>query len=116
MNQPRQLFKNTTVLAASRLIERVSSFVLAFFISRTLHATGLGIYSTALAYYALIGLAADMGAKNLMVREVAKQPDKTNRYVVHLSTMTAAFSVLLIAIAAIAIPYLGYSPELTMGM
>src|SRR4051812_6053656 len=116
MNQPRQIFKNTAVLGVSRLVDRASGLILAFVISRTLHVSGLGVYSAAMAYYALIATAADMGATTLMVREIAKDLSKTSRYIVHLAVMGTAFSAVVMALSLIVLPHLGYSRELAVGV
>ena len=81
-----------------------------------LHADGLGIYSAALGYYALIALAGGMGSTNFLVREIAKDLSRTTRYVVHLSVMTSAASAALTVAFVLALPYLGYSDELSVSM
>ena len=113
MSQSRQIFKNTAVLAISRLIDRASGVILAFFVSRILGATGLGIYAAAMAYYGLIAMAGEMGSTNLLVREIAKDRSQTNRYVVHVSVMATAVSAVVMVLSIVVVPYLGYSAELT---
>jgi O-antigen/teichoic acid export membrane protein len=116
MNQPRQIFKNTTILAVATLIERASTTVLALFISRILQATGLGIYSAVLVYYDLLSRAAEGGAANLITREIGRNPAKTNRYVVLFGVIAVAFSAICMALFILVLPYLALLPELKEGI
>jgi O-antigen/teichoic acid export membrane protein len=116
MNQSQRIFKNTVALTISELVDRASNVILSFFIARMLHATGLGIYSAAVTYHGLLALAGVMGATNYLVREIAKDRAKTNRYVVHLSVMGTAVSAIAMVVFSAILPYLGYSAELATAM
>jgi len=116
MNQARQILKNTVVLTVSDLADRTGNAFLALFISRILHATGLGVYSVALAYYGLIARAGAMGASNFLVREIGKDRSRTNRYVTHLNAAGTVASVVIMAVFLVVLPYLRYSAELSTSM
>jgi O-antigen/teichoic acid export membrane protein len=116
MNQPHQIFKNTTILAVATLIERASTTVLVLFISRILQASGLGIYSAVLVYYELLSRAAEGGAANLITREIGRDPSKTNRYVVLFGVIAVTFSAICMALFVLVLPYLGLSIELKEGI
>jgi len=116
MNQPRQIFKNTVAQTISDLIARGSSILLSFLIARTLHAAGMGIYSTVIAYFGLINEATNMGAVTFLVREIAKNPSKANRYVVHFSVVGTVVSAVVLVLLWVILPYLGYSADLTTSM
>ena len=90
--------------------------MVSLLISRTFHATGLGIYSAAIAYYSLIALAGGMGAQDFLVREIAKDRSRTNHYVVHVSVVGTVASVVIMILLLVALPHLGYSVELAAGM
>jgi O-antigen/teichoic acid export membrane protein len=90
------ILRNTSLLAVARLAQRASSILLAVFIARSLGASGLGIYSAALAYYALLGPAGELGIVNLLVREISKDHRKTNRFLVHGCTISAAAAMVAI--------------------
>ncbi|MBN1449859.1 MAG: flippase [Anaerolineales bacterium] len=116
MNVPRQIFKNTVALSIADLVTRAGSMVLAFIISRVLHVSGLGIYSTAMAYYSLLSVASVMGAKDFLVREIAKEPSRTNQYVIHAGMIGTVASVAIMVIFWLVLPLLGYSAELAQAM
>ncbi|MBN1453543.1 MAG: flippase [Anaerolineales bacterium] len=112
MNQPRQIFKNTVALGLAELINRIGGFVIVFFIARKFQASGLGTYSAAIEFYGIILLAGGMGVMNFLVREIAKDPSRTNNYILHISVAVTAVSVVVGILAYILVPYLGYSGEL----
>jgi O-antigen/teichoic acid export membrane protein len=113
MNQARQIFKNTAVLGAARLIDRAGNIILAFFVARILHAPGLGDYATALVIHELVTLSSQMGSSNLLIREIGKSHENTNRYFVHLTVMTAGLAALGMILFAVALPHLGFSSTIT---
>jgi O-antigen/teichoic acid export membrane protein len=112
VSQANAVFRNTAVLATARIIERLSGLVLAFSISRHLGASGLGAYTTAITYFGLIAVAGSSGAQNLIIREIARDRERTSRYVVHASVLALGLSAVLMGAAWLVIPHLGYSAEL----
>lgn len=116
MNPIGRIFKSTMILGSAHIIQRAGSIVLAFFVARILHAEGLGVYAAAMAIYELVAVAGEMGATNLLVREVGKEPANTNRYLMHLAVMSAGVSAVLMLVLLLLLPYLGYSPELMTAM
>jgi O-antigen/teichoic acid export membrane protein len=116
MNQPRQIFKNTVALGLSDLVIRIGNVALVFLVARKLEAAGLGIYAAANEFFALIIMVGLMGVTNYLVREIAKDPSSTNRYVIHLSVMVSVISAALSALALIIVPHLGYSKELELSV
>jgi O-antigen/teichoic acid export membrane protein len=116
MVEAREIFKNTAALAAAIVIERASSVFLTLLISRTLYASGLGIYSATLAIYALIANTVEMGSTSFVVREIAQDRSRTNQYVVHLGLMAIVVGTLAILLGVLILPHLGYSAELAMSV
>jgi O-antigen/teichoic acid export membrane protein len=117
MEQPghifQDIFRNTIALAVSRLAISLSTVCLSFFVARQLGAPGLGIYSAAMVFFGLISLAAEMGSTNYLVREISKDRSRTNRYLVHLGVMAVAVSCVVMAVAWVVVPHLGYSANLS---
>jgi O-antigen/teichoic acid export membrane protein len=114
MNQPQRIFKNTVAQTIANLTNRASSILITFVMARTLHATGVGIYATVLGYFGLIDEATNMGATTFLIREIAKEPSKTNRYVVHFSVLGGAFAAIVLFLFWALVPHLGYSGELAL--
>jgi O-antigen/teichoic acid export membrane protein len=116
VNEARAIFKNTAALAGARLLDRLGNLALAVFIARELGASGLGIYSTAIAYFALIAIAGDVGATNLLIREIAKDRSRTNAYLVHAGALATALGGAIMGLAWLVLPLLGYSADLRAGV
>jgi O-antigen/teichoic acid export membrane protein len=116
MNLPRQIFKNTAAMATADLVTKAGQILLSFLVARILQASGLGIYSTAIAYYGLLAVASGMGAQDFLVREIARERDRTNRYVIHASVMGTLAAIVAMVIFWVILPNLNFSVELTSGM
>jgi O-antigen/teichoic acid export membrane protein len=116
MSGTRSIARNTGILGAARLTERVGNLLIAFFISRRGGVAALGTYATAMAYFQLIATAGEMGWTNLLVREISKDRSRTNDFLVHAGMMAGALSVAAMTLAWIVIPHLGYSAELRLGL
>jgi O-antigen/teichoic acid export membrane protein len=116
MDQRRAILKNTAALTFAQIAEKVSTIVLSFVVARTLGASALGVYSAALVFYGLISVAAGMGATDFLVREISRDLGQSRRYLVHVSAIGTALSLLLTAFAWRLVPLLGYSPELAAGV
>jgi O-antigen/teichoic acid export membrane protein len=112
MDEPRGVFKNSSVLAVARLADRMSGLVVAFVITRWLGAASLGVYAAAMAIYGLMAIAGQAGATTYLVREIAKHPELTGRYVVHLSVLAAGAAGLFTAALFVVVPHLGYADQL----
>jgi O-antigen/teichoic acid export membrane protein len=112
MIEARGIARNATVLGAARILERGSGLVLALLISRQIGVAGLGVYATATAYFSLIAIAASAGSTSLLIREIAKAPERTSDYVVHASIIAGALSGLVALVAWIVVPHAGYSHQL----
>ena len=116
MNQNRRILTNTTLLAVARLTDRASRMLLAFFVARMLHATGLGLYTAAMVYYELIAIAAETGSTTLLVREIGKDRSKTNTYVTHLCLIALVVSATLVALFLGVLPFLHFTDEMAISL
>jgi O-antigen/teichoic acid export membrane protein len=97
------------VLALARIIERGTTLVLTLVLASRLGAAGLGTYSTALAIYGAVAVAGEAGATLFLIRELAKDKSRTASYIVHLSALAVAVSVVLTLAAEVIVRHVGYS-------
>jgi O-antigen/teichoic acid export membrane protein len=116
MTEARAIFKNTAALAGAMLIERASSVVLILIVSRTHQAAGLGIYSGALAIFAVLAVVAEQGSTSFLVREIARDRSKTNPYFVQLGVLAIVLGLMTMALMQLVLPRLGYSDDLAMSV
>jgi O-antigen/teichoic acid export membrane protein len=110
------LMRNTAALAGARVVTLLNNLVIGVFLSRQLGAAGLGIYSAALTYYAVLRSAGEGGSRLLLMREVAKDPASTSRYVSHLTVMAIGRAAVVIPAAWLIIPHVGFSGDLAGAM
>src|SRR5690242_5808658 len=103
MSKSRQIFRNTVALTASRLADRASAICLVFFISHTLHASGLGIYVTAITYWNLASALAEIGLADFLVREIAKDRSRASYYIIHLSVIGIMAGVVTVGVFSVII-------------
>jgi len=108
---PRSVFGNTVALFAARVCSRGGSILLVFWLSRMLQADGLGSYSTAMALFGLGELACELGLSHFLPRELAKDLARTNRYLVHASTLVIAGALISVIVLVVLVPNLGYSTD-----
>jgi polysaccharide transporter, PST family len=106
------VLRGTTLLAASRILDRASTFVIMILITPRFGASGVGTYSVAMALYQLFAVAGTAGTTSFIQREVSRDRTQTADYIVHLSVMAAAAAVVLLGIMELVVPHLGYSPAL----
>ena len=76
----RRVLLNTSALAGSSLWRIGLSFVLQLFIANRLGAVGLGQYTTALAYLNVCQVLSELGLPQLLVRDLAREPQKRRHY------------------------------------
>lgn len=106
MSQAQQIFQNTSLLALAKILERVSSIVLVFLVARALGASALGVYAGAIAFYGLFAVAGELGASNMLVRDIARDRSATTSYLVHLGAIAATVGGLAVALAWAIVPWL----------
>jgi O-antigen/teichoic acid export membrane protein len=78
--------------------------------TRYLGASGYGQFALALAFVQMVGLLADLGLLTVVVREISRRPEETERLVGNALTLRLALSLAVIVLAgllSLAMPYTG---------
>jgi O-antigen/teichoic acid export membrane protein len=76
--------------------------------TRYLGASGYGQFALALAFVQMVGLLADLGLLTVVVREISRRPEETERLVGNALTLRLALSLVVIVLAgllSLAMPY-----------
>lgn len=68
----RQILKQSFWLFLAQILSKAVSLFYIYYLARVLGVEGFGLYSVALAYFAIISSIADFGFNRYLVREVAK--------------------------------------------
>ena len=80
MNTIQRIAKNTGVLLVSQIASYILGFFFVMYTARYLGAAGFGILSFALAFTGIFGVFADLGLRQLTVREVARDKTLASKY------------------------------------
>ncbi|RAP48986.1 MAG: polysaccharide biosynthesis protein [Methanosphaera sp. rholeuAM74] len=80
MSTIKTLVKNTGVLFLSQVVSYVLAFFYTLYSARYLGTTNFGIISFATAISGLFAIFTDLGLSTLTIREVARNKDKTHKY------------------------------------
>jgi O-antigen/teichoic acid export membrane protein len=73
----RDILKQTSWLFFAQSLNRVISFFYVIFLARNLGVSDFGLYTVALAYFAIVSSIADFGFNRFLTREVARDRSKT---------------------------------------
>jgi O-antigen/teichoic acid export membrane protein len=76
----RRYFANTSWLFAEQILRMIAGFLVGVWIARYLGPEKYGIFSYALAFVSLFQGIAKLGLDGIVVRDIVKEPEKTNIY------------------------------------
>jgi O-antigen/teichoic acid export membrane protein len=113
MNTVQRIAKNTGVLLASQIASYIFGFFFIMYTARYLGAEGFGILSFALAFTGIFGVFADLGLRQLTVREVARDKSLASKYLGNIAVMKVILAIITFGLIALFINLLGY-PEQTI--
>ncbi len=103
--------RNTASLLVNDAVTRAVTFVIYMLISRYLGADEFGQLSLTLAIFYLLQSLAPAGLKILVMREVARDRQDTNRYFVNGSLVAAATSLVALLLLLVFLEVMGYSQD-----
>ncbi|MFC1830696.1 oligosaccharide flippase family protein [Thermodesulfobacteriota bacterium] len=105
----RKLLANTASIAASRVINRTTTFILYILIGRNFGAFEFGQMSLALTLFQSFQLLTTAGLQLLLTREIAKDKTKTGHYLLHSGLVVTGLSIcsiLGVSIFAVSMNYI----------
>lgn len=111
MGHRLSIFKNTLALAVPHVINPFISFLLILIISRYLGVEGLGQYSLVLAYVGIFTTFASLGLGDLIVREVARNPEDIHTYFFNAGTFGTISSLISLLAMNAFVAAMGYEKE-----
>ena len=104
----RRVAWNTAAQAAGKAAVLAIGAASIVVTTRYLGASGYGQFALALAFVQMVGLLADLGLLTVVVREISRRPEETERLVGNALTLRLALSLGVIALAgllSLAMPY-----------
>ena len=113
MNTIKTIAKNIGVFGISKVITAILGFFLLIYIARYLGEVEFGKYSFAIAFTTLFVIFADFGISDLIVRELARNKDLTNKYLTNVSLLKLISSFLAFGVIALTINLMDYPQDTT---
>jgi len=114
MTPLKRLIENTGAMMIARGLQPFLNFILVVIISRWIGVDGLGEYTTIFSLLIIFQLICAFGLRMLLTREVAKYPDKTNRYLSNSLILGIIISIFTAFIMLLSIYFLKYDESITL--
>lgn len=112
----RIIFKNAAFITLGDITLKVLSFLFGVYVVRTLGDQRYGQYSIVLGYVGLFQVFLELGMTQYVMREIARDRDKTRLLfwnLVAVRFLLAAIGIIAITLGAVVV---GYAPELILGI
>ena len=116
MSQIRTIAKNTGFLISSDILSKVISVVFLIYLARVLGDSGLGKYSFIFSFVGIFTLASDLGIVPLIIREIAKDEKKLQRYFYNSLTLRIFSSIFALVLAIIVLVFFERSSEIMLSV
>jgi len=110
----KRLAENTGAMMIARGLQPFLNFLLVVFISRWIGVDGLGEYTTIFSLVFVFQLVCSFGLRMLLTREVAKNPECTNKYLSNSLILGLFISCLSAAVMVMSVFILRYNESITM--
>lgn len=101
MEDAKLVGRNTVFMTLSQIGDRVLLFVIAILLARYLGVTDYGTYAFAIAFVFFFSIIIDLGLGPLLMREIARDKSKADKYLSNvfiIKLITSALSFALIAL------------------
>lgn len=105
------LLRNSAAILGARLVTPLAFFGLSIAVARILGPDSLGRFATIMSLYAIFSLVSSLGLENLLLREVAKAPEKAGTYLSHTLILGLISSLACALSMAAAANLLDYAPD-----
>ena len=107
----RRVASNTAIQLAGKGVVLALGLVSIAVLTRYLGPEDYGKYTLALMYMQLFGVLADVGLFTTVVREISKDPSRTEQLVGNTLVLRLLLSIVVIAVAAAVSLALPYEPD-----
>jgi O-antigen/teichoic acid export membrane protein len=112
MNTIRKVAKNTGIIIAGDIVNKVVSVFLIIYLARYLGAIGYGKYSFVFAFLSFFGVITNLGINTIITRDIARDKSHTGKIIGNASTLKLFLSIIAIAFAMILIRAMGYPEDI----
>lgn len=103
MDATSKIAKNSAIMMATEIVNKVLALVLTVALARYLGDYGFGRYSFVVTMMMIFQVLSDFGLDGLTIREVAKNPGKTQTYLSNVLVLKLALGIVSFFVLAIAV-------------
>jgi len=111
-----RLVLNTFAQLIGKFATTATTLFIIFLITQNLGDRGLGTFAVITSYVALFYIIADFGLNAVLIKEIAREPEKTTHYFNNLLTLRIFLSILLAFVAISILSFLPYNSEIKLGI
>lgn len=111
MSSSQKLAKNTLLLTAASVGQKIIAFVYFALIARTIGVENTGAYFLALAVITTIGVVDDLGLTSVLIREVARTPERAGEWLRNVIGIKLLAIPVTVAVALFVPTLLGYGGD-----
>lgn len=97
----RQILKQSFWLFLAQILSKAISLFYIYYLARVLGVGGFGLYTVALAYFAIISSIADFGFNRYLIREVAKERQQARELLSSVLMLRLTLTSVLFAVFAV---------------
>lgn len=116
MSSVKRLITNTFSMFIAQGLQPFLTIALVFIIGRTLGPEIFGKYTIIFQMFSIFQVTCSLGLKTLLTREVATQKEQTNKFLINGVLLGIPASLLNIAIVVVAVIFLDYKADITIGI
>lgn len=111
MTPLKRILANTFSLVSADIIGKILSFGFMLYVTRYLGPEKYGVLSFGLAFTGIFSIFTDLGLKQLIVREVARDTSLAKKYLANFLSVKILLGIFTVLSASIAVNLLGYPRE-----
>jgi len=110
MNKITNIAKNTSYLTAALILQKIISFTYFTLLARYIGPASLGQYYFAISFTAIFAIFIDLGFANVLIREVAKTPEKAEKWLANIIALKIPLALIAWVVVFGLINVLDYEP------
>lgn len=110
-----RIARNTTYLTGAYVFQKATAFVYFALVARHFGVDLLGKYTFSVFFIMLLSILIDLGLNQVLTREIAKYPEKTNEYFDNVFSFKILVGALIYILAVVLVRILGY-PQITINL
>lgn len=107
MNPVRRIATNTLTLAVSEIVSKLALFAIFVYIGRIFGDVTFGKFNFAYSFALMAAMFMDIGINYMIVREIARKKDSTNKYLTNALVTKIFFSLIAIGFVFLVMNLIG---------